>query len=168
MENKLCIGKIVKPVGLKGSVKVVPNTENVNRFKKLKEVFIENELVKVVHVSVAGEEKVLLTFENIDTCEKAETLRDKNLYVERDNAIELKKGEFFAVDLMGAKMYTEKDEYVGTITDIENYGANDILTFHNMGTVYTMAVVDKLFISFNREDKKLVVSEVYREVMCEI
>ncbi len=168
MENKLCIGKIVKPVGLKGSVKVVPNTENANRFKKLKEVFIENELVKIVNVSVAGEEKVLITFENFDTIEKAETLRDKNLYVARENAIELKKGEFFAVDLMGAKMYTQKGEYVGTITDIENYGANDILTFHNTGTVYTMAVVENLLVSFDSENKKVVVSEKYKEVMCEI
>ncbi len=168
MVNKICIGKIVKPVGLKGSVKVVPNTENVNRFKKLKEVYIENELIKIKSVSVAGQEKVLITFENYDTCEKAETLRDKNLYVEREYAIELKPGEFFAVDLMGAKIYNKSDEYVGTITDIENYGANDILTFHNMGTVYTMAVVDNLFVSFNIEDKKLIVSEKYREVMCEI
>lgn len=168
MENKICIGKIVKPVGLKGSVKVIPNTENANRFKKLKEVFIENELCKVKSVSVAGQEKVLITFENFESIEKAEALRDKNLYVERENAIELKPGEFFAVDLMGAKIYNESDEYVGTITDIENYGASDILTFHNTGTIYTMAVVEDLFVSFNVESKKLIVSEKYREVMCEI
>ena len=168
MENRICIGKIVKPVGLKGSVKVIPNTENTNRFKKLKEVYIENELCKVKSVSVAGQEKVLITFENFENIEKAETLRDKNLYVERENAIELKPGEFFAVDLMGAKIYNQSDEYVGTITDIENYGANDILTFHNTGTVYTMAVVENLFVSFNVESKKLIVSEKYREVMCEI
>ena len=69
---------------------------------------------------------------------------------------------------MGAKIYNQSDEYVGTITDIENFGANDILTFHNTGKVYTMAVVEDLFVSFNVESKKLVVSEKYREVMWEI
>lgn len=61
-----------------------------------------------------------------------------------------------------------QEEYVGTIKDIENYGANDIITFYNMGKIYTMAYVDDLFLEVDIQNKKIIVSSKIEEVMCEI
>ena len=46
MEKYLEIGQIVNTFGIKGQVKVVPFTDDINRFDELKEIFVEkkNEL----------------------------------------------------------------------------------------------------------------------------
>lgn len=89
--DRLVVGKIVKPVGLKGTVKVVPETNNASRFKKLKKVFVESELYELESVSVAGQEKVLIKFKGVDTVELADDLRNKTLYIDRSDAIALQK-----------------------------------------------------------------------------
>ena len=40
MSDYFVIGKIVNTQGIKGEVRVVPTTDDINRFKKLKEVHI--------------------------------------------------------------------------------------------------------------------------------
>ena len=45
MKKFLTIGEITKPHGVKGEVKVFPLTDDINRFKKLKRVFIEGKEV---------------------------------------------------------------------------------------------------------------------------
>ena len=39
-DNRIAIGKIAKPVGLKGEVKVLPWTDFPERFAKLSRVFV--------------------------------------------------------------------------------------------------------------------------------
>ena len=41
MEQFLRVGVITSPHGVRGEVKVFPTTDDINRFKKLKEVFLD-------------------------------------------------------------------------------------------------------------------------------
>ena len=48
MENILQVGIISSTHGIRGEVKVFPTTDDVNRFKKLKEVLLEQAMKKLV------------------------------------------------------------------------------------------------------------------------
>ena len=54
--------------------------------------------------------------------------KGKNLYVTRENAVRLKKDEYFIADLIGMKVYTEDKAYLGELTEVITTGANDVYT----------------------------------------
>ena len=44
----------------------------------------------------------------------------------REHAVKLKKNEYFIADLIGLKVYTEDDAFLGTLDDVIQTGANDV------------------------------------------
>ena len=52
--------------------------------------------------------------------------KGKNLFVTRENAVKLKKNEYFIADLIGMKVYTEDEAYLGVLKDVLATGANDV------------------------------------------
>jgi 16S rRNA processing protein RimM len=85
MEKYIIIGEIVNTHGVKGEVKVIPLTDNVNRFKKLKKVYIDvkNQLIEYIieNIKVINS-TVIIKFENITDMSQAENL--KNCYIKID------------------------------------------------------------------------------------
>ena len=59
MEELLKVGQIVKPQGIKGEVKVIPLTDDVTRFLKLKTVYIDGTIVKVGGVKIASDSIIM-------------------------------------------------------------------------------------------------------------
>ena len=55
MEQLLKIGIIVKPQGIKGEVKVQALTDDITRFKRLKEVIIDGEPRKVLSAKLGAD-----------------------------------------------------------------------------------------------------------------
>ena len=55
-----------------------------------------------------------------------ERLRGKSLYVTRENAVKLKKDEYFIADLIGIQVVSDEGEELGTISDVLQTGANDV------------------------------------------
>ena len=47
MENLLQVGAITQTHGIRGEVKVFPTTDDVNRFKKLKSLYVEYKNEKI-------------------------------------------------------------------------------------------------------------------------
>lgn len=126
MENLLTIGVISKPQGIKGEVKVVPLTDDWSRFKKLKEVLIDDKCYKVVSARVIPD-AVLLLLDGVFDRNGAELLRGKELKVERKNAVELKKDNYFIVDIIGCDLLTDDGEKIGEIIDVTK-AKTDIFT----------------------------------------
>lgn len=126
MEQTLKIGLIVKPQGIKGEVKVQPLTDDITRFKKLKEVIIDDKAYKVLKCVIGGN-TVFLSLSGVMDRDTAETFRGKFLRVTRDNATSLPDGRFFIVDIIGCTIVNELGETVGEITDVTS-ARTDIFT----------------------------------------
>ncbi|MBQ1871162.1 MAG: 16S rRNA processing protein RimM [Lachnospiraceae bacterium] len=130
MEKEFKIGAIIKPHGVHGEFKVYSTTDDNQRFKKLKNVIVrtakEEFTAKVVSVK-ASDTDVILKIEGYDTPESIEKLRKAELFVTRDNAVKLKKDEYFVADLIGLKVTdTDTGNILGTLTDVLQTGANDV------------------------------------------
>ena len=50
--DRLTVGKIAKPQGVMGELKISPLTDDVNRFKSLKTVFIDGKEYKVTKARI--------------------------------------------------------------------------------------------------------------------
>ena len=129
MEDFLQVGIISSPHGVKGEVKVYPTTDDVNRFKKLKEVKAqkkrENQTLHIEQVKFF-KNMVILKCKEICSMEEAETFRNAPLLIPRSKAVKLAPGEYFLCDLMGLEVSTEDGTYLGTLTEIIRTGANDV------------------------------------------
>lgn len=116
MEETLKIGLIVKPQGIRGELKVQPLTDDINRFKKLKDVIIDDKTYRVYNAVIGGN-TVFLSLDGIIDRNTAETFRGKFLRVKRENAIPLEEGRYFITDIIGCTLLVE-DEKIGEIIDV--------------------------------------------------
>ena len=131
MNNILQVGAVTSTHGLAGEVKVFPTTDDPKRFKKLKQVLLDTGKdmlpLGVEHVKFF-KNMVILKFKGYDRIEDIMGFKGKNLYVTRENAVRLKKAEYFIADLIGMKVYTEDEAYLGELTEVITTGANDVYT----------------------------------------
>ena len=129
MNDILQVGAVTSTHGLVGEVKVFPTTDDVKRFKKLKHVLLDTgkELLPLEIVQVKFfKQMVILKFKGYDKIEDVMGFKGKNLFVTRENAVKLKKNEYFIADLIGMKVYTEDEAYLGVLNDVLATGANDV------------------------------------------
>ena len=129
MQDILQVGAITSTHGIAGEVKVFPTTDDPKRFKKLKSVLLDTgrgmKELQIVQVKFF-KNMVILKFKDHDKIEDVMTYKGKNLYVTRENAVKLKKDEYFIADLIGMQVYDEEDNCLGELTDVMQTGANDV------------------------------------------
>lgn len=129
MENLFQVGIISSTHGIKGEVKVFPTTDDAKRFKKLKEVLLDTDKEKLcleIESVKFFKQFVILKFKNYDNINDIEKYKGKSLFVTRENAVKLKKDEYFIADLIGIEVISEDDSLKGKLTDVTQTGANDV------------------------------------------
>ena len=129
MLEYLTVGQIINIHGFRGEVKVYPLTDDMRRFKKLKEVYVEenNRLVKyeVERVKFLSN-TVVMKLAGIDTEEAAEKLRNYYVKVDRKSAVKLPKDTYFICDLIDLEVFDEKGDSLGRVSDVLQTGSNDV------------------------------------------
>lgn len=136
MEDFLQIGVISSTHGIKGEVKVYPTTDDVNRFKKLKEVYLDTGKEKLtLHPESVKffKQFVILKFKEYSNINEIEQFRNKSLLVDRQNAVKLRKDEYFIADLIGLKVVTDEEQTLGMLKDVLQTGANDVYIVETEG-----------------------------------
>lgn len=129
MEQYLRVGVIASTHGLKGEVKVFPTTDEPERFRKLKKVFLDTgkEYMPLKIKSVKFfKNQVILKFDEFQDINEVEKYRGKDLLIDREQALPLAENENFIVDLIDMDVYDEEEQRLGTLTDVLQTGANDV------------------------------------------
>ena len=129
MEQMFQVGVISSTHGVRGEVKVYPTTDDVKRFKKLKEVILdtgrEQKLLEIETVKFF-KQFVILKFKGIDSINDIEKYKGKSLLIDREHAVKLKKDEYFIADMIGMRVVTEAGQAFGTLKEVIETGANDV------------------------------------------
>ena len=77
---------------------------------------------------------VILKFKEFQNINEVERFRGKSLYVTRENAVKLQKGEYFIADMIGMRVVSTEGEELGKLTDVLQTGANDVYVVEQEGT----------------------------------
>ncbi len=129
MSDLLQVGVITSTHGVRGEVKVFPTTDDPARFKKLKQVILDDGKQQI-DLEIASvkffKNMVILKFKGIDNINDVEKYRRATLLVTRENAVPLAEHEYFIADLIGLSAVSDEGEELGTITDVLQTGANDV------------------------------------------
>ncbi len=155
--NYLRVGLIARPHGVHGDVKVIPLTDNPERFRDLKEAYIENngayEPVLVGNTRVQPD-AAYVALSCSKSIEDAEGLRNLYLCVDRAHTVPLPEGRYFIADLIGCDVFDSDGNSLGTLTDVLETGANDVYVIEGSRKLLVPAL-KKLLLSVDIANKRI-------------
>ena len=161
-QDYLLLGEIVRPQGIRGEVKVRHYTDDPERFYDLDVVFLkcgENyDETGVEDARVQGDD-VYLKLEGIDDRNEAEKLRNIQLWVDRDNAVELGEDEVFIADILGAKAFDTKGNQLGVLKDVLTPGGVDVFVLKTPKGNLMFPALKEVLLEMNADEGKLVLDE---------
>lgn len=158
MEDLLQVGAITSTHGLQGEVKVFPTTDDPKRYSRLKKVWLDSgkEMIPLEVERVKYfKQFVIVKFRGLNHIEDIEKFVKKNLYVTRDQAVKLKKNEYFIADLIGLQVEDEEENELGTLTDVLATGANDVYVVEQNDKEVLIPAIRQCILDVDLEKKRM-------------
>lgn len=124
--KKYRVGKIINTCALKGEIKIFPTTDDIKRFNDINTVFIKENKYSISSLRY-NKNFVYLFLKDIDTIDKAQKFKGQEMFIDETELRELADDEYMIDDLIGLDVYVDDKKY-GTVSDVLNYSANDVLT----------------------------------------
>lgn len=140
----LCVGKIIKPQGIKGEVKIFPLVDIPAIFNGKHEFFINKKPVKTKSCTFRLG-YAYATFDVIPDRNTAEKYRNSLIYIDKEEFYKIPSNQFLIDDLVGQILYDEKSDYVGQIMGVENFGFDDIVIVKEGERLYQIPFVSAIF-----------------------
>lgn len=146
-------GKIVTTHGIRGEVKVMPYTDVPELLCEFDRLFIgkNHDEINIERARVF-KNMVIMKLEGVDTPEAAEKLRNKLLYMHRDD-LELDDDTYFIQDLIGMEVRdADTDVVYGKIDDVMQTGANDVYVIKGDNKEYLVPAIADVIVSTDVEN----------------
>ena len=127
--NLILIGRLGKPVGLKGHLNLIAHSDSPSGLSIHREFFLDakgNKKLILDKISASGK-KTLIKFDSINSMSEAEKLKNLDLFIDEDNLPDLPDGEYYWKDLIGKKVISSNKSFNGHVKEIMPTGANDVL-----------------------------------------
>ncbi len=159
----LSIGEVLKPQGVRGQVKVRPDTDDPNRFLLLDSVFIksEEEYIRcpIENVEVRPDGFVYCVLNHAVTRNEAEKQRGWMLYVDRSHAVQLAENQYFISDLLDCRVLDQQGNVLGIIQDVLQPGANDVYEIKTTQGIMYLPALPFVIINVQPKEGIIIVDE---------
>ena len=125
--EKIKVGKIVNAVALRGEVKIYSYSDCKERFEELSRLLIDGDMELEIENVRYQKNMVIVKFKSIDDRNKAEALKEKDVYITEDDLAELPEDTFYIRDLIGCRVFdAENGRLIGVVSDLIQNSAQDI------------------------------------------
>jgi len=162
--ERILIGKIIGPRGVKGEVKVAPLTFSLKRFKEIKEVLIElhgESKVLQIEYSKLQNNIVILKFKGLSSISEVESLKGAKLKISQQESPSLPEDTYYYYQIIGMEVFTENNrEYIGKIKEILETGANDVYIVKHKDKEYLIPAVKEFIKKIDIEKKEMVIKPI--------
>ena len=151
----ICIGKIVNTHGIKGELRILSDFKHKNAiFKNGMSFYVGKNKDKYI-VNSYRHHKVfeMVTFDGFTNINEVEFLKGRMVYVNVDD-IKL-ENEFFSYKLIGFNVIID-DKSVGTISEIINTPANEVLKAGKILIPYVPSFIEKI----DEENRKIYIKNI--------
>lgn len=152
----IVIGKILKPQGIRGEIKILPLTDEIERFKSVKYLIVKGQALPVLSLRIM-DNYVYAKLDGIVDRNEAELLRDEYVSVKRVDAVKLDEGRYFIVDLLGCEIWSEGVK-LGILDDVLQNTRTDVYVVKGDKNLM-FPVVDGLIISTDVVARRIEVSK---------
>lgn len=154
----LAVGRVVAPRGVRGELKVRPETDDPSRFALLDEVLLgeQRRPFSVRGVRFFGGQ-VLLQLEGIDNRDQAETWRDAVVWIPKEQGLALEEGQYYYYQIEGLTAVTVEGEVLGRVIEVLPTGANDVYVVRGEGEDILLPAIRDVIVQVDLDAGRLVV-----------
>ena len=150
------LGKITAPQGIKGEVRVYPYTDKPTRFSEIEAVLLNGRRCRIEKARYM-KNMAILKLEGIDDRNAAETMRNRELLLPREDLWKQPEDTYFVDDLVGCAVVSEDGAPVGTLKTIHIRPAQDLYEIEKEdGSSFLLPAV-KEFVKDVKTDEKIIV-----------
>ncbi|PRX26659.1 16S rRNA processing protein RimM [Orenia metallireducens] len=159
-EKLITIGEIIRHQGNKGEVRVKPLTDFIERFEMLDRVYlVKNRIKKEVYLEDVWYHKqfVILKFEGFDGISEAIDHKGYLIQIAEEEKVELAEDDYYVDEIIGIEVYTKNGEYLGTLQEVLETGANDVYIVNNDGEELLLPAIKDVILNVDLSEQKMVV-----------
>lgn len=129
--NKILIAKITSTHGVRGQVKVMSFADNPEDLKNYQPLFNEKDEEIELKITSKPQGKnhdiFIASIKGFNNINEVEHLKNTQIFINCEQLPAAKDGEFYNNDLIGLDVIDEENNKIGTVKDVVNYGASDIV-----------------------------------------
>ena len=162
---RVAVGKILKPHGIKGELKVLPETFDVERFHDLENVHLEssgqNRHYKVESVRVTTDGKVFLRLEGIEDRNAADLLRNSVISISSEESVELPVDTYFHYDLVGMTVFDRfSGKELGILKEIIDASVDDLYVIRGLDKEYLIPARKEFIKLVDVDNKRMEIESI--------
>ncbi|MBR1662583.1 MAG: 16S rRNA processing protein RimM [Acidaminococcaceae bacterium] len=124
--EKVVLGQIVAPHGVRGDLRIMPLTSNVQLFMDMDYLLLPDGRRLQIVSARPHKNVILVKATEITTMEAAQALRGQKVSVYREDMPELPEGRYYVGDLIGLPVFDEAGNCIGTFKDVLPTGSRDV------------------------------------------
>ncbi|WP_066193946.1 MULTISPECIES: ribosome maturation factor RimM [Gracilibacillus] len=156
------VGKIINTHGIKGEVKVLRITDFEERFEQGNVLWIQTEGQDTMQqVTIDGHRNHknfdLLHFKGWDNINDVERLKNALLVIDKAQLGDLAENEFYYHEIIGCKVHTTDEVYIGKVTEILSPGANDVWVVSGQGKQHLIPYIEEVVKQVNVEEQEIII-----------
>ncbi len=161
-KSYLTVGKIVGTHGVKGMLRIQPWCDTPEFLCQFKYLYLdENGSKKINLISPKPHGNIVISgVKDINSIDDAETLRNKILFIKREDA-NLEEGQYFIDELIGSDVFdVDSNANLGKISDVSQTGANDVWHIIKDDKEYLIPCIDEVVISVDIDKGRVVIRQM--------
>lgn len=163
MNEYLMIGTVLKPQGVRGECKIRSYAADIGFFHRWTTLYLkdENGYTPVSLQTVRIRDGFVYAYlDHSDNADAAERYRGADLYIDRNQAAPAGKDAVLIADLIGCEARDEKNEVIGTLTDVLQHGTVDVWVFRSGNSTLMAPALKDVFPEVYPERKLITVNSI--------
>ena len=157
MEDLVVIAKLVKTRGLRGEIVADVLTDFPERFDNLEKVFAVKPNGETLELEIEKfwfqKNRIVFKFAGFDSIEASESLRNCEICIAEDEAVELETDEFFDWQLQDCVVETIEGVKLGKVKEVLRTGGTEILVVAGETKEYLIPFAEKICPEVDIENK---------------
>ncbi len=155
--NRVAVGEINSPWGIKGHVKVTPLTSNPERLQPKQQVFVGDLALTITDAKIVGKIPVV-QFSSFTTRNSVESLKGSLIEILEKDLPKLPENIFYIHDIVGLTVFTDDGEVVGEVIEVLQTGANDVYVIRpSNGKDVLIPALESVIVAIKIEDESLII-----------
>lgn len=152
------IGKFVGTHGVRGMVRIQPWSDDGTFLTQFKNFYLDSGKTQIAMSKITPHGNVVIAqIKGVDSIEDAEKLREKVLYIKRDDA-HLPEGRYFISEIIGSKVFdADSNVLLGILSDVSPTGANDVWHIKNDGKEYLVPAIPDVIVKVDIDSDTVVI-----------
>lgn len=156
------LGYIVRTHGTAGNVVIFLDVDYPEDYDEMDSVYVEikGELVPyfISRFNLQKQNNAIVTFEDVDTIEKAQALVGSSLFLSLDELQELGDEEFYYHEIKGYTVIDQTKGALGIVREVYALNGQDLIAMDFQGVEVLIPTAADIVLKADKQDKKLFVN----------